>query len=113
MANCSFKEVIAMFRRSLVVVALWALQACSSRADDPSADGSTAAEAGRPFPEASARDLQQTLDGVVAASVSPGVAVLVKRPGYATWSSAAGVADLENGAQLTPGARFRAGSILK
>ena len=35
------------------------------------------------------------------------------RPGYAAWSAAARLADVESGAALTPQARFRAGSILE
>jgi D-alanyl-D-alanine carboxypeptidase len=87
-----------------------ALQACSSAdhgAPAPHASDEPA------LPAATVADLQQTLDGVVAANVAPGVSLFLDRPGYAAWSGTSGVADLATQAPLLPAARCRAGSILK
>jgi D-alanyl-D-alanine carboxypeptidase len=99
-----------MSRSPRFVLGFLAVQACSSPdgavdADDGNADA--------PLPAASRVDLEQTLARVVAEGVAPGVALTVARPGYAVWSGAAGVADLESGAALLPVQRFRAGSLLK
>ncbi|HET9934346.1 MAG TPA: serine hydrolase domain-containing protein, partial [Polyangiaceae bacterium] len=83
-----------------------ALQACS---DD--SDTNAAREAA--FPQSASAELQHTLDDVVHAGVAPGVSAVVKRPGYAEWAGAAGSANIQTSIALTPGARFRAGSIMK
>jgi D-alanyl-D-alanine carboxypeptidase len=88
----------------------FALQACSATDRDPNANTT---DTPAPFPEASARDLQTTLNDAVKAEVAPGVAVAVQRPGYELWSGAAGVADIETRSPLTTSQRFRAGSVLK
>jgi D-alanyl-D-alanine carboxypeptidase len=97
-----------MLRAYRFAFMLCALSACSSANHDSELHDST-----KPFPETAAADLQQTLDQVVAADVAPGVSVVVDRPGYAAWSGAAGVADIETRVALTPTEGFRAGSILK
>ncbi|MBC7977436.1 MAG: beta-lactamase family protein [Myxococcales bacterium] len=79
--------------------------ACASDSDDPKTDPE--------FPEAAARDLQQTLDTVVAEGVAPGVSITIEHPVHRRYVGAAGVANRETGAVLTPNARFRAGSMLK
>ncbi|MES1183354.1 MAG: serine hydrolase domain-containing protein [Myxococcales bacterium] len=86
---------------------LFALPACS--AEDHESQPDTAP----PLPAAAAQELQGTLDGVIEADVAPGVAVVVRRPGYAAWSGAAGVADRATRAALAPSQRCRAGSVLK
>jgi len=94
-----------MLRTFDLTLILCTLEACSS-ADHPSSS-----EHGlEPLPEATSQDLEQTLDGVVDATVSPGVSVIVKLPGRAAWRGSAGVADLETGRPLTALERFRAGS---
>jgi D-alanyl-D-alanine carboxypeptidase len=97
-----------MFRRSRLALLFCTLEACSSANHDaPHVQGEPS------LPAATASDLQQTLDGVVAANVAPGVSLFLDRPGYAPWSGASGLADLDTRAALTPAARCRAGSILK
>ena len=97
-----------MLRATGFAFMVFALQACSSTDHESAPSDSTP-----PFPAAAAEDLQATLDGVVTAHVAPGVAVVVHRPGYAPWSGAAGVADLETRATLESAQPFRAGSVLK
>jgi D-alanyl-D-alanine carboxypeptidase len=76
-------------------------------------DGAAGSPADSRFPDAAKRDLQQTLDAVVAAGVAFGVNVAIHHPVHREFSAAAGVADLDSGAPLTPAHRFRAGSMLK
>ena len=59
--------------------------------------------------------LQAILDRAVRApgATFPGVALQVRRPGHATWSGAAGTANVDTGRRLRSTDRFRAGSIMK
>ena len=59
--------------------------------------------------------LKTALDAVVASdqTVFPGAILSVSHPDQGTYAVAAGVADIETNAPLTPDARFRAGSIAK
>lgn len=59
--------------------------------------------------------VQAALDDVVASpdTLFQGAVLALKVPGQPLWTGAAGVADLESGAPLTPDARFRVGSIAK
>jgi len=65
------------------------------------------------LPASAQRELQQTLDGVVAQGVAPGAIITVHHPAYRRFSAAAGVADRATGERLTPSHRLRAGSMLK
>ena len=58
--------------------------------------------------------LQAALDAVVASPETnfPGAILYVSHP-EGTWLGAAGVADIETAAPLSPNASFRAGSIMK
>jgi len=60
-------------------------------------------------------DLQAALEDVVASpdTLFQGAVLALQRPGQPLWTGAAGVADLDARAPLTPDARFRAGSIAK
>ncbi|MGC4095292.1 MAG: serine hydrolase domain-containing protein [Polyangiaceae bacterium] len=97
-----------MFRYGHIALVLCTtLQACSST-DSDSRDRDEAT-----FPAMASTDLQHTLDDVVAAKVSPGVSVVVKRPGYSMWAGASGVANVLVGQSISTAQRFRAGSIMK
>jgi D-alanyl-D-alanine carboxypeptidase len=62
-----------------------------------------------------ARQLQQVLDDVVAASSGsiPGVVLHVERAGHGSWTGAAGLAQLDPDVAMRPSDRFGAGSIVK
>jgi D-alanyl-D-alanine carboxypeptidase len=66
----------------------------------------------QPLPGA---DLQAALESVVDSpdTMFQGAVLAVRQPDGSTWAGAAGVADLESLAPLSPDARFRAGSIAK
>ena len=98
-------------RQSCIGFTLFALQVCSSAAAHGSPSSHCEAEA--PFPAGPGADLQQTLDQVVAAGVSPGVSLWIERPGYIAWAGVSGIANIRTGAALTTESRTRAGSILK
>lgn len=59
--------------------------------------------------------LRAALEATIASNQTqfPGAILYVSQPQKGTWVVAAGVADIETGAQLAPDARFRAGSIVK
>ena len=59
--------------------------------------------------------LQTILDRAVKSpqTTFPGVALRVRVPGHGTWAGASGTANVETGAKMRPGARFRGGSIMK
>jgi D-alanyl-D-alanine carboxypeptidase len=59
--------------------------------------------------------LQAILDRAVSspATTFPGVALSVRRPGHASWSAAAGQANIETGRRLRRDDRFRVGSVMK
>jgi D-alanyl-D-alanine carboxypeptidase len=61
------------------------------------------------------QELQAALEQVVASpdTLFQGAVLAVKRGGQPLWAGAAGFADLETRAPLTPDARFRVGSIAK
>lgn len=99
-----------MFRTSCFgLVFLVSLQACFANDEPASRDDDSPS----PLPAGSQAELQQALEAVAADGVAPGASLTVAHPSYATWSGAAGVANLESGAALTPAERFRAGSMLK
>jgi len=66
-------------------------------------------------PEPAGPKLQAILDDVMSGPETPfpGVALRVRRPGHASWTGAAGKADVKHGTPMHPGDRFRAGSIMK
>ncbi len=69
------------------------------------------AQAAGAAPGAAPAALQQALDQLVADGV-PG-AIALERQGGQEWHAAAGVADLATGKPISPGDRFRVGSITK
>ena len=95
-----------MFRTSFIALSICALQACSGNSDSNS-------DSEKAFPASAATELQQTLETVVQSGIAPGVAAVVKRPGYVAWSGAAGLSNIESSTKLAPSSRFRAGSIMK
>jgi D-alanyl-D-alanine carboxypeptidase len=65
------------------------------------------------LPAALRADLQSTLDAAVEGQVTPGVTLFVSSGTGDSWSTSAGVSDVESGAAMTADDRFRAGSIIK
>ncbi len=67
----------------------------------------------RPVPAALRADLQALIDADVAQQRAPGVLLDVAIGGGPPWSTAAGVADVQQRTAMTPDVHFRAGSVLK
>lgn len=59
------------------------------------------------------RQADQLLHSILEADTGPGVMAAVVKNGELVWSSAAGVADLENGSVMTTDKRLRIGSVSK
>jgi D-alanyl-D-alanine carboxypeptidase len=105
------------------LVPVFTLGACldpAATTDDETSAATTACAAdtaesttGGRFPDAVRRDLQQTLDAVVASGVAPGVGITIHHPAHRGFSASAGVADRNGAVPLTPAHRLRAGSMLK
>ena len=76
--------------------------------------GGTTAHA-REAPRPVGPQLQTILDRAVGSpeTTFPGAALSVRRPGHASWSGAAGKANIETGRRLHPSDRFRVGSVMK
>lgn len=65
------------------------------------------------LPSSLGADLQATLDDAVANAITPGAGLSVSSGQGASWSGAAGLAELEPAAPMLQKEQFRAGSVIK